>query len=277
MIRMIAAGEFNDYAQYFGYLAEYFEGIKVKLSVFLRNGISMKQLLGAIKGTIFHPQWLSDRYHTKSKRLLLKIRDSKVLDIGSGNIGYKQNIHNSNLLYTLDYPSTNERYRVRPNIFADARCLPIHDNEFDVVFLFEVLEHVAEPEKVLKEIRRVLRPGGKFYLSVPFIYPIHDAPNDYWRFTVYGIQDVLRKHGFEVVDLIVHGNTLVSACQMFNLGLLEICRDLYLHSKLLGLLTGLLAYPFTFVINVLALPLLYLPLGKAGSFGCFLISRQEGS
>ena len=153
--------------------------------------------------------------------------------------------------------------------------MPVADATVDVVFLFEVLEHVAESEKVVREIRRVLRPGGEFYLSVPFIYPIHDAPNDYWRFTVYGITAILTNNGFETTKLVIHGNTLVAALQMVNLGLLEICRDTYRYNKVLGLMAGLLVYPVTLMINFLAWPLLYLPLGKAGNFGYFLIAKLK--
>lgn len=234
-----------------------------------------QRLLGILKGTIFHPQWLTDRFHGQSKGKLKSLRHKAVLDIGSGNARYLDLIHSSNTLYTIDYPATNQKYQSVPEIFSDARCLPVANSKVDVVLLFEVLEHVSEPEKVVREVRRVLCPDGEFYLSVPFIYPIHDAPSDYWRFTIYGITEILENNGFETIKLVTHGNTLVAALQMFNLGLLEICRDTYRYNKVLGLMAGLFVYPITLAINLLAWPLLYLPLGKAGNFGYFLIARLK--
>jgi SAM-dependent methyltransferase len=230
-------------------------------------------LLRLLKGTILHPQWMTDRFHSQSKKCLEKLSNAVMLDIGSGNASYLRLIHLSNTLYTIDYPATNKNYHERPTIFSDARCLPVANAKVDVVLLFEVLEHVVEIEKVLKEIRRVLRSDGEFYLSVPFIYPIHDAPSDYWRFTVHGITEILFNSGFETTKLITHGNTLVASLQMFNLGLLEISRDIYRSNRVFGLLVGLLVYPITLIINLFAWPLLYLPLGKAGNFGYFLIAR----
>lgn len=233
------------------------------------------RLQALLRGTIFHPQWMADRFHLKSKKILKKLRNAAVLDIGSGSAGYHGLIHPSNIFYTIDYPATNKKYQSAPDIFSDARCLPVADEKADVVLLFEVLEHVPDAEKVVREIRRVLCPGGEFYLSVPFIYPVHDAPDDYWRFTVYGITEILKNNGFDVMEQIVHGNTLVAALQMFNLGLLEICRDFYRRNKAPGIFAGLLIYPVTLSINLLAWPLLHLPLGNAGNFGCFLIAKRQ--
>ena len=131
-----------------------------------------RRLLGMLKGTIFHPQWLSDRFHGQSREELKSLRSKTVLDIGSGDSAYVGHVHSSNTLYTIDYPATNQKYISEPDIFSDARCLPIANEKVDVVLLFEVLEHIAESEKVVREVRRVLLPDGEFYLSVPFIYPI---------------------------------------------------------------------------------------------------------
>jgi len=235
----------------------------------------IRGILGALKGTIFHPQWLSDRYHVLSKKSLRKLQNSLILDIGSGNSSYLSEIHPSNAFYTLGYPDTNEMYGVRPNVFGDARYLPVGNDALDVVLLFEVLEHVKDTEKVLNEIRRVLRPGGQLFISVPFIYPIHDAPNDYWRFTIFGIENTLEKHDFEVIESSVHGNTLIAGLQMINLGLLEMCRDIFRINGLFGVLSAVPVYPFTIVINFLAWPLINLGLGKAGNFGCFLMAKRK--
>jgi SAM-dependent methyltransferase len=62
------------------------------------------------------------------------------------------------------------------------------DNSFDVVTIMEVLEHVTNPHAAANEIKRVLKPGGRLILSTPFIFPLHDRPMDFFRFTKYGLQ-----------------------------------------------------------------------------------------
>lgn len=236
----------------------------------------IKSLLHMFKGTIFHPQWLSDRFHLESRKILTELRDATVLDIGSGNSDYKDLIHSSNCFYTLDYPGTNVRYLFTPQLYGDARHLPIADASLDVVLLFEVLEHVLDINQVMVELKRVLKSGGKLYISVPFIYPIHDAPNDYWRFTSYGLREILTQNGFEVNHLVIHGNTLIAGMQMVTLGQLEICRDLLQKKPVMGAITGMLVYPLILFINMLAWPLLYLRLGNAGCFGYFVHATRIG-
>lgn len=75
-----------------------------------------------------------------------------------------------------------------PDIVADAHALPFGDGSFEVVLSREMLEHVRDPKLVLSEIRRVLVPGGRLYLSTRFLFPIHEAPNDHWRFTRYSLE-----------------------------------------------------------------------------------------
>jgi SAM-dependent methyltransferase len=87
--------------------------------------------------------------------------------------------------------------------FADR--LPFGDEVFDTVLVTEVLEHVEDAERAISEMFRVLRPGGHALVTVPYLYPTHEAPYDFRRFTHFGLADVLRRHGFEVLDLKAKG------------------------------------------------------------------------
>ena len=84
-------------------------------------------------------------------------------------------------------------------IIGDAQALGIRDAAFEVVLCTEVLEHLPEPQKAIDEIFRVLEPGGSLLLTTRFLFPIHDAPHDYFRFTKYGLRHLLRR--FEIVEL----------------------------------------------------------------------------
>lgn len=76
---------------------------------------------------------------------------------------------------------------------GDAHTLPFRDASFDVVLCTEVLEHLPEPQRAIDEMFRVLTPGGQLLLTTRFLFPIHDAPHDYFRFTKYGLQYLLRR------------------------------------------------------------------------------------
>lgn len=77
-----------------------------------------------------------------------------------------------------------------PDIVADAHALPFPDASYEVVICSEVLEHVKDPAQVLRELRRVLVPGGLLLLSTRFLFPIHEAPDDRWRFTQYNLREL---------------------------------------------------------------------------------------
>ena len=84
-------------------------------------------------------------------------------------------------------------------VVGDARRLPIREAVFDMVLCTEMLEHVPEPHVAIDEMRRVLKPGGVLVLTTRFLFPIHDAPHDYFRFTKYGLRHLLRH--FEILQL----------------------------------------------------------------------------
>jgi SAM-dependent methyltransferase len=78
------------------------------------------------------------------------------------------------------------------HVRGDAHALPFRDAAFDVVLCTEVLEHLPEPQRAIHDIFRVLKPGGQLLLTTRFLFPIHDAPHDYFRFTKYGLAHLLR-------------------------------------------------------------------------------------
>ena len=75
----------------------------------------------------------------------------------------------------------------------------IEDGTFDYVVCTEVLEHTLQPFHAVGEIRRMLKPGGKLFLSVPFNFRIHGPLPDCWRFTEHGLRALL--HDFTIVEL----------------------------------------------------------------------------
>ena len=84
------------------------------------------------------------------------------------------------------------------DVQADAHSLPFADGTFTRVECDAVLEHVRDPERVVREIARVLAPGGWVHLVTPFCHPFHEYPKDYRRFTPDGLQ--LLCPGLEIVD-----------------------------------------------------------------------------
>jgi SAM-dependent methyltransferase len=84
-------------------------------------------------------------------------------------------------------------------IVGDGHALPFRSACFDQIVATEVLEHMMEPQRAVDEMFRVLRPGGRLLLTTRFLFPIHDAPHDYFRFTCFGLRHLLR--AFEIESL----------------------------------------------------------------------------
>jgi SAM-dependent methyltransferase len=106
---------------------------------------------------------------------------TKILNVGGGPIRYSDHEITMNL---------EEFHNV--DLVSDAHNIPFKDDSFDTVFSIAVLEHVPEPNKVIEEMIRTLKPGGYMYAEVPFIYFFHGYPNDYQRYTQEGIRYLFR-------------------------------------------------------------------------------------
>jgi len=74
------------------------------------------------------------------------------------------------------------------DVLGDIQTLPLRPESIHSILCFVVLEHAKDPKRVLAEFARVLKPGGRLFMIVPFLWEEHQAPNDYARFTRYGIR-----------------------------------------------------------------------------------------
>jgi SAM-dependent methyltransferase len=158
-----------------------------------------RALVGAFAATPFHPQWLLGRRNPPKG---IEIASGMVLDIGAGDRWVRPYLGEDVEYLALDYPQTGrDLYEATPDVFADAVALPFADGTFDGVICLEVLEHVREPAAVIREIARVLKPGGRAWLSMPFLYPLHDAPFDFQRYTEFGLRRDLESARLSTISL----------------------------------------------------------------------------
>jgi SAM-dependent methyltransferase len=121
----------------------------------------------------------------------------RVIDLGCGTCQYKSDmLKGADEYIGVDWKgSMHDQSQV--DIFANmTEPLPFEDNYGDTVTCFQVMEHLPEPAFFLKEIHRILKPNGCLLLSTPFMWHIHEAPYDFFRYTRYGLEYLLGKAGF---------------------------------------------------------------------------------
>lgn len=147
--------------------------------------------------------------------------DGDLLDIGCGKMPYKTYIlENANVsTYTgLDIEiALNYDKEVKPDFTWNGITMPFEDSFFDCAFGTEVLEHCPQPEVVLKEVYRVLKPGGVFFFTVPFLWNLHEVPHDEYRYTPFSLERHLKNSGFKDITIKATGGWHASLAQMLGL------------------------------------------------------------
>lgn len=144
-------------------------------------------------------------------------REMKVYDIGCGRKPYTSFMEGrvkSYLGVDLDDGFYNNS---DVDIIGSALEVPVSDGEADAVISSQVIEHLEKPGAAVKESYRLLAEGGLLFLSCPFLYPIHAPPRDYFRYTEFGVEEILRDSGFRVLERRVVGGFWY--CVGFFLGL----------------------------------------------------------
>lgn len=146
------------------------------------------------------PYYLSSQFfiaktlHRKCLEKYVVYIRGKVLDIGCGTKPYM------GLLSCEKYISLDKSAEVNPDFVGSVTDMPFADGYFNGVICTEVLEHIPDPVEALREIYRVMAAGGHLYLTVPQSWCLHYEPDDFFRFTKYGIRLLLEKNGFKVVE-----------------------------------------------------------------------------
>lgn len=123
-----------------------------------------------------------------------------LLDFGAGSKPYQHLFTEASSYIGLDIEvSGHSNSNKKADVYYDGKTIPFPDARFDSVFSSEVFEHVFNLDEILPEINRVLKPGGRMLITCPFVWPEHEVPYDFARYSSYGIRALLERHGFRVV------------------------------------------------------------------------------
>jgi SAM-dependent methyltransferase len=140
-----------------------------------------------VKFNKFHIFFFSDVFQERIKKFLDENSpQGKILDIGSVLGNYSKEHFAKQEITTFD---------IQPpaDVIGNVMYMPFENDSFDYVICFEIMEHVQNPFRAINEIHRVLKPGGKFVGSAPFMHEIHnEGYGDYWRFTRQGWKKLLK-------------------------------------------------------------------------------------
>ncbi len=113
-----------------------------------------------------------------------------VLVVGCGRDPYRPPVKSQGVWVAMDlFP-----VKGAANVAANASAAPFMPKSFDFVLCTEVLEHVLDPGAVVAEIYRVLRPGGRVFLTVPFMFHVHADPDDHHRFSPSGLRNLFSEY-----------------------------------------------------------------------------------
>jgi SAM-dependent methyltransferase len=148
----------------------------------------------------------------------------KILDVGCGNKPYENLFKNKEKYFGIDfkdYSINKDLQSGRPDYFFNKDYLktfrlPFPDNSFDHSVSFQVLEHHKRPQELIKEMLRITKKNGFILISVPFLGGIHEEPNDYQRFTRFGLIELFEQQNCKILKIIEEGSLISTISMLLN-------------------------------------------------------------
>ncbi len=130
---------------------------------------------------------------------------AQVLDAGAGEARYKP--YFANHRYTgIDLAVGDPRWNYSTlDVLGDLNHLPFRTATFDAALNIVTLEHLRDPQLALLELARVLKPTGVLLLVAPMEWEEHQQPNDYFRYTQFGLRLLLSRAGFANIQIVPAG------------------------------------------------------------------------
>jgi SAM-dependent methyltransferase len=177
-----------------------------------------QQFLPGRLGWIASPFFLTRRALFRAINANAHLVTGRVIDIGCGSkpyISLFEKFYSEYIGVDIENEGhTHENEDI--DVYYDGNHIPFDSNIFDTAVCFEVLEHVFNPRDFLKELNRVIRPGGILILTVPFVWDEHEQPNDYGRYSSFGLRHLLESSGFGNVKITKTGSDLTVLFQLVN-------------------------------------------------------------
>lgn len=232
-------------------VTDFLDKIKYKIKKYNKIYSALIEIISPV-----YPQPFFD-----AKRIIrndIKGKNVVALNLGSGNSDFGDDLLNVDLL-----PYHNV------DVICDIEEMPFKDNSVDYIINIAVLEHVPNPQKVIAEIHRILKPNGKIYCFIPFMQPFHASPYDFQRFTYEGMKHQFKN--FEILNLKPVGPTsgMLWVVQewfalLFSFGIKPLHTFLYLLFIIL-----------TFPIKFLDIILQYYPMSKNMASGFSIFAQKK--
>jgi SAM-dependent methyltransferase len=149
----------------------------------------------------WHPFYFIRKGLYKSIKKKATQINGNLLDFGCGNKPYKDLFSNATTYTGVDIEVSGHSHKNEQiDVFYNGKTLPFPNNSFYSIFSSEVVEHVFNIEEILEELHRVLKPGGKLLFTCPFVWPEHEIPYDFARYSSYGIKTLVERKGFTILQ-----------------------------------------------------------------------------
>lgn len=208
----------------------------------------MKRRAAVLSPLFFPDQIVSSKLASSIVLLLTRYARGRLLDVGSGRAPYRRYLS----LQLESYTALDLEPAPEVDVVGSALALPFEEAQFDTIFSSQVLEHVTDPQLMLRELARVVVVGGHVIVSAPQYWPEHEVPFDFYRFTIHGLRKLGENVGLEIVEEQRQGGGFAVAGQAINNVLAE--RMHFGDTSVLKvrklLLAGVL-FPVFAIVNVL--------------------------
>ena len=181
----------------------------------LKQIYTKEQFNPKILGLFINPFYFARKGLYQNVSKLITNLNGKLLDVGCGTKPY-ENICNVDEYIGLEIDDEGNRQHNYADVFYDGKTIPFEDKSFDSILSNQVFEHVFNPNQFLKEINRVTKVGGRFLITVPFVWDEHEQPYDYARYSSFGLKYILAENGFEIIEHRKSNNGIEVIFQLIN-------------------------------------------------------------
>ena len=191
--------------------------------------------------------------------LWLKKQSGTLLEVGCGAQPYRHLVPAACRYTGLDWEQAeaNFNYHLPDTVYYDGEQFPFADGSFDNLFHTEVLEHIYHPRQFLAECRRVLKPEGTMFFTVPFQARYHYIPHDFFRYTPAALERMLTEAGFCTIEIRTRGSDITVAAYK-NISIIY----RWLQSGPFGMIAGILLAPVAVPLLIVGHLTLRRPLGS---------------